>query len=219
MAILARGATPVVTRRALPGDPADEQARYIEAAVNGVLIASIYLPNGNPQPGPEVRLQAGLVRAADRPRRRRSGGGRAGRARRRLQCRADRGRHLAGPPRAGQRPAAAREPARPSSGLLDQGWTDALRDPAARGAALDLLGLPATPLAERQGHAPGSPAAQPRPAERAARRRRYRGTCGEEGASDHAPTWIEIKQGVRRIQRPPPRPAGGRRASRSTARR
>ena len=51
--ILARGATPVITRRALPGDPADDQARYIEAAVNGVLIASIYLPNGNPQPGPK----------------------------------------------------------------------------------------------------------------------------------------------------------------------
>ena len=53
VAILARGATPVITRRALPGDPADDQARYIEAAVNGVLIASIYLPNGNPQPGPK----------------------------------------------------------------------------------------------------------------------------------------------------------------------
>jgi exodeoxyribonuclease-3 len=37
----------------LPGDPADRQARYIEAAVSGVLIASIYLPNGNPQPGPK----------------------------------------------------------------------------------------------------------------------------------------------------------------------
>jgi exodeoxyribonuclease-3 len=53
VAILARGATPVVTRRALPGDPSEDQARYIEAAVNGVLIASIYLPNGNPQPGPK----------------------------------------------------------------------------------------------------------------------------------------------------------------------
>lgn len=53
VAILARGATPVLTRRALPGDPADRQARYIEAAVNGILVASIYLPNGNPQPGPK----------------------------------------------------------------------------------------------------------------------------------------------------------------------
>lgn len=53
VAILARGAEPVPTRHDLPGDPADAQARYIEAAVNGVLIASLYLPNGNPQPGPK----------------------------------------------------------------------------------------------------------------------------------------------------------------------
>jgi exodeoxyribonuclease-3 len=53
VAILARGHEPIVTRTALPGDPADEQARYIEAAVNGVLVGCIYLPNGNPQPGPK----------------------------------------------------------------------------------------------------------------------------------------------------------------------
>jgi exodeoxyribonuclease-3 len=53
VAILARGVTPVLTRLELPGDPSDQQARYIEAAVSGVLIASIYLPNGNPRPGPK----------------------------------------------------------------------------------------------------------------------------------------------------------------------
>ena len=53
VAILARGAEPIVTRYELPGDPADEQARYIEAAVRGVLVASIYAPNGNPNPGPK----------------------------------------------------------------------------------------------------------------------------------------------------------------------
>src|SRR5271163_800697 len=52
VAILARWA-PVVTRMDLPGDPADRQCRYLEAAVNGVLVASIYAPNGNPQPGPK----------------------------------------------------------------------------------------------------------------------------------------------------------------------
>jgi len=41
------------TRRGLPGDPKDVQSRYIEAAINGVLIASLYLPNGNPRPGPK----------------------------------------------------------------------------------------------------------------------------------------------------------------------
>ncbi|MBV9990055.1 MAG: exodeoxyribonuclease III [Alphaproteobacteria bacterium] len=44
---------PVLIRRALPGDKSDEQARYIEAAVSGIVIACIYLPNGNPQPGPK----------------------------------------------------------------------------------------------------------------------------------------------------------------------
>jgi exodeoxyribonuclease-3 len=53
VAILAKPGEPVVTRDRLPGDPADVQCRYIEAAVRGFLIASIYLPNGNPQPGPK----------------------------------------------------------------------------------------------------------------------------------------------------------------------
>jgi exodeoxyribonuclease III len=53
VAILAKGADPVLTRTELPGDPGDTQSRYIEAAVRGILVASIYLPNGNPQPGPK----------------------------------------------------------------------------------------------------------------------------------------------------------------------
>ncbi|MBY0613390.1 MAG: endonuclease/exonuclease/phosphatase family protein [Beijerinckiaceae bacterium] len=53
VAILAKGQTPIATRYALPGDEDDKQSRYIEAAVNGVLVASLYLPNGNPQPGPK----------------------------------------------------------------------------------------------------------------------------------------------------------------------
>ncbi len=53
VAILARNAEPVPTRTELPGDPDDMQARYIEAAVRGVIVACLYLPNGNPQPGPK----------------------------------------------------------------------------------------------------------------------------------------------------------------------
>ena len=53
VAILARGATPVLTRKGLPGDLADKQSRYIEAAVGGVLVGCLYAPNGNPQPGPK----------------------------------------------------------------------------------------------------------------------------------------------------------------------
>jgi exodeoxyribonuclease-3 len=53
VAILARKSEVVVTRRRLPGHANDAQSRYIEAAVNGVLIACVYAPNGNPQPGPK----------------------------------------------------------------------------------------------------------------------------------------------------------------------
>jgi exodeoxyribonuclease-3 len=53
VAILARHAEPVLIRDQLPGDRSDRQARYIEAAVRGIVITSLYLPNGNPQPGPK----------------------------------------------------------------------------------------------------------------------------------------------------------------------
>ena len=53
VAILADGIEPIETQRRLPGDPDDEHARYLEADVGGVRVASIYLPNGNPQPGPK----------------------------------------------------------------------------------------------------------------------------------------------------------------------
>ena len=57
VAILVRNHEPVLTRSSLPGNPEDRQARYIEAAVNGVLICSLYLPNGNPQPGPKFNYK------------------------------------------------------------------------------------------------------------------------------------------------------------------
>ncbi len=53
VAILARGETPVEVQRGLAGEPEDEQARYLEACVFGIRVAGIYLPNGNPQPGPK----------------------------------------------------------------------------------------------------------------------------------------------------------------------
>ncbi|MBA3677579.1 MAG: exodeoxyribonuclease III [Sphingosinicella sp.] len=53
VAILARDADPILRRIGLPGDPDDTHSRYIEAEVGGVIVGSIYLPNGNPQPGPK----------------------------------------------------------------------------------------------------------------------------------------------------------------------
>ena len=51
VAILARGSDPLETRRGLPGDPDDTHSRYLEAAVEGLLVGCLYLPNGNPAPG------------------------------------------------------------------------------------------------------------------------------------------------------------------------
>jgi exodeoxyribonuclease III len=77
VAILARNAVPVETRRGLPGDDEDAQARYLEADVAGVRVASIYLPNGNPQPGPKfdyklawmerLRARAAQIKALEIP--------------------------------------------------------------------------------------------------------------------------------------------------------
>jgi exodeoxyribonuclease-3 len=53
VAILSRNTQPEEVRRALPGDEEDSHSRYIEATVNGILICCLYLPNGNPAPGPK----------------------------------------------------------------------------------------------------------------------------------------------------------------------
>jgi exodeoxyribonuclease III len=57
VAILSRNAEPIVTRDSLPGDPSDKQSRYIEAAIGGILIGCLYAPNGNPQPGPKFKYK------------------------------------------------------------------------------------------------------------------------------------------------------------------
>ncbi|SNS44449.1 Exodeoxyribonuclease III [Sphingomonas laterariae] len=77
VAILARGTDPVERRRGLPDDPDPAHSRYLEADVNGITIASIYLPNGNPVPGPkfdyklawmeQLRLHAAGLFASERP--------------------------------------------------------------------------------------------------------------------------------------------------------
>ena len=191
VAILARGATPVVTRRALPGDPADDQARYIEAAVDGVLIASLYLPNGNPWPGPKFDyklawferliahaaelMSAGVpvVLAGDYNV---------------VPTEADiyRGHHE-------QANALLQPKSRAAFGrLLDQGWVDALRHSQPDGPLWTFWGY----LRHRWPNDKGmrldhllltsdlAPALSGAGVDRAAR--------GEAGASDHAPAWIDL---------------------------
>jgi len=57
VAILAKGQVPNLTRKGLPGDPDDTQSRYVEAIVDGVIIGALYLPNGNPYPGPKFEYK------------------------------------------------------------------------------------------------------------------------------------------------------------------
>ncbi|MEO6734005.1 MAG: exodeoxyribonuclease III [Ferruginibacter sp.] len=57
VAILARDSEPEEVRRALPGDPDDTHSRYIEAMINGIHICCLYLPNGNPVPGPKFEYK------------------------------------------------------------------------------------------------------------------------------------------------------------------
>jgi exodeoxyribonuclease-3 len=75
VAILARGQGPVEAARGLPGDPEDVQSRYIEGTASGLRVGCLYLPNGNPAPGPKFdyklrwfgRLQAYAAELVTRP--------------------------------------------------------------------------------------------------------------------------------------------------------
>jgi exodeoxyribonuclease-3 len=190
VAILARGTEPTMTRKALPGDPDDDQARYVEAAINGVLVASLYLPNGNPRPGPKFDYKlawferliahAGELIQAEVP------------------------AVLAGDfnvvptdadiysPKSWRKDALLQPEIRAAwARLIEQGWTDALlrfhpervwtfwdyfRDHWPRDAGLRIDHL----------------AVSPRLAPRLVGAGVDRWVRGEEGASDHAPTWIEL---------------------------
>lgn len=57
VAILARDSMPEERRRGLPGDPEDLHSRYLEAVVNGIVVGCLYLPNGNPAPGPKFEYK------------------------------------------------------------------------------------------------------------------------------------------------------------------
>ena len=199
VAILARGATPVITRRALPGDPADDQARYIEAAVKGVLIASLYLPNGNPQPGPKFAYKlawferlithAAELMAAGIP------------------------VVLAGdynvvpteadiwPGHHEQDNALLRPETRAAfQRLLDQGWTDALRARQPEGPLWTFWGYLRHRWPSDKGMRLDHLLLSPDLAGRLVAAGVSRAARGEEGASDHAPAWIELDMSPRRLR-------------------
>ena len=192
VAILARGSVPIVTRRELPSDAGDSEARYIEAAVNGVIVTSLYAPNGNPQPGPKFDYKLAWLK--------------------RLQTHAakflkqDLPVVLAGdynvaptgldiyPTRSWDKDALIQPKSRAAfAALVAQGWLDAIRTlhpeqptytfwdykrnrwPRDAGLRLDHLLL--------------SPAL----ASRLTKAGVDRTVRGEDGASDHAPAWIGLK--------------------------
>lgn len=192
VAILARNAEPVLIRDRLPGDPADKEARYIEAAVRGIVVTSIYLPNGNPQPGPKFDYKLAWFK----------------RLRTHAQKFIKQGIPvvLAGdynvaptpldiyPTKSWDKDALIQPKSRAAfASLVDQGWCDAIREkhpkqpmytfwdymrnrwPRDAGLRLDHLLL--------------SPALAGR-LQKAGVDRNIR---GEEGASDHAPAWVVLK--------------------------
>jgi exodeoxyribonuclease-3 len=192
VAILARNAEPVLTRTALPGDREDHEARYIEAAVKGIIVTSIYLPNGNPQPGPKfdykldwfkrLRSHAGKLLKQDIP----------------VVLAGDYNVAPTGfdiyPTKSWDKDALIQPKSRAAfKALVAQGWTDAVRTlhpekpmftfwdykrnrwPRDAGLRLDHLLL--------------SPAL----AQRLAKAGVDRDIRGKDGASDHAPAWIVLR--------------------------
>ena len=200
VAILARGVDPLESRRGLPGDRGDAQSRYLEAAAHGLIVGCLYLPNGNPQPGPKFDYKLAwferLIRHA--------------------RTLWDSGQPvvLAGDynvvptdfdiynPASWRKDALLQPESRAAfERLLAQGWTDALRArhpderiytfwdyfrqhwPRDAGLRIDHLLLSAK-LAPRLRDAGVD-----------------RWVRGLEGASDHAPTWIELEIPKRRPAR------------------
>ena len=219
VAILARGATPVVTRRALPGDPSDDQARYIEAAVNGVIIASIYLPNGNPQPGPKFAYKlAWFDRLIDHAATLMAAGVPVILA----------GDYNVVPTEADIWPGhheqanALLQPETRAAyqRLLDAGWTDALRTLQPDGPLWTFWGYLRHRWPNDKGMRLDHFLLSPAIASRLTRFMVSREARGQEGASDHAPVWIDVRHPVaRRTAKPAVAPAAARPGRRATGRR
>ena len=192
VAILARGATPVLTRRSLPGDESDAQARYIEAAISGVLVASIYLPNGNPQPGPKFAYKlAWFDRLIDHAATLMAAGVPAVLA----------GDYNVVPTEADIWPghhehanALLQPEARAAyQRLLDQGWTDALRTLQPTGPLWTFWGYLRQRWPNDKGMRLDHFLLSPDIARRLLAGGVDRAARAQGGASDHAPAWIELE--------------------------
>lgn len=192
VAILARNADPVLIRTALPGNGKDDQARYIEAAIKGVIVTSLYLPNGNPQPGPKFDYKLDWFRKL--------------RTHAATFIKQDVPVVLAGdynvapaeldiyPTRSWDKDALIQPKSRAAfKSLLAQGWTDAIRTLHPSKPMFTFWDYKRNRWHRDAGlrldHLLVSPALAPR-LRKAGVDRQVR---GEEGASDHAPAWIELR--------------------------
>jgi len=192
VAVLARGADPIERQRGLIGEPEDEHSRYLEAEVDGLVIASIYLPNGNPQPGPKFDYK---LRWLDRL--------------------AARGRELLAEEKpvvlAGDYNVIANDDdtfsvramandalMQPESRegyrrLLAQGWTDALRTRFPKGGVWTFWDYQAGAWQRDAGFRIDHLLLSPIAADRLADAGVDKHHRAKEKASDHAPTWVALR--------------------------
>jgi len=192
VAVLAKGTTPVERQRGLAGEPEDEHSRYLECEVGGLVVASLYLPNGNPRPGPKFDYK---LRWMERL---------AARARDLLAAEVP--AILAGDynviphdddtfsVRAMQDDALMQPESRAAyRRLLAQGWTDALRTRQPKGRVWTFWDYQAGAWQRDAGFRIDHLLLSPQAADRlvdAGVDKTYR---GREKASDHAPTWVRLR--------------------------
>ncbi len=192
VAVLAKGADPVERMRGLEGEPEDDHSRYLEVDVDGLTVASIYLPNGNPQPGPKFDYK---LRWIDRL---------AKRAR--VLLAEERPVVLAGDYNviandddtfsvSAMASDALMQPESRAGfrGLVAQGWTDALRTRHPGGGVWTFWDYQAGAWQRDAGFRIDHLLLSPQAADRlidAGVDKEYR---GREKASDHAPTWATIR--------------------------
>jgi len=191
VAILARGSTPVEVGRGLAGDPDDAHSRFLEADIGGMRVASIYLPNGNPQPGPKfdyklkwmdrLHARAAEILAQEAPAVLLGDFNVIPHDDDVFSVRAMADDALMQP-----------EPRARYRSLLGQGWTDALRSRNSQGGVWTFWDYQAGAWQRDAGFRIDHILLSPQAADRLVDARVDKDHRGREKASDHAPVWVEL---------------------------
>ena len=192
VAILGKGTQPAEVRRGLEGDPEDEQSRYLEADVHGLRVASIYLPNGNPRPGPKfdyklrwmerLRARATQIWAEEVPAVLAGDYNVIPKDRDTFSVRAMADDALMQP----ESRAAYRR-------LLADGWTDALETHYPAGGVWTFWDYQANSWPRDAGFRIDHLLLSPETADRLEASGVDKDYRGREKASDHAPTWVQLR--------------------------